>query len=114
MHDLRTLRQVTYQEAHETEILAIDFTEPESDSSPYLVATAGRDRLLHIFDIHRQYALLQTLDDHSSSITCIKFTGDGSKIMSCGADKSIIFRSGQQVHHVGQKLSMFIPLFKVH
>lgn len=102
MHDLPTFRQVTYQEAHESEILTIDFTEPESDSSPYLVATAGRDRLLHIFDVQRQYALLQTLDDHSSSITCIKFTGDGTKLMSCGADKSIIFRTGQQVYHVRQ------------
>ncbi|KAG0344914.1 mitogen-activated protein kinase binding protein 1 [Podila humilis] len=93
VHDLRTRTQVTYQEAHDTEIMAIDFTDPVDSDSPLLVATAGRDRLLHVFDVHNNYSLLQTLDDHSSSITCIKFTPDGSRMMSCGADKSIIFRN---------------------
>ncbi|KAG0028966.1 hypothetical protein BGZ82_008174 [Podila clonocystis] len=93
VHDLRSFAQVTYQEAHDTEIMAIDFTDPQDKDSPLLVATAGRDRLLHVFDVHNNYALLQTLDDHSSSITTIKFTADGSRMMSCGADKSIIFRN---------------------
>ncbi|KAF9293121.1 mitogen-activated protein kinase binding protein 1 [Mortierella antarctica] len=93
VHDLRLFAQVTYQEAHDTEIMAIDFTDPQDKDSPLLVATAGRDRLLHVFDVHNNYALLQTLDDHSSSITTIKFTPDGSRMMSCGADKSIIFRN---------------------
>ncbi|KAI1295755.1 mitogen-activated protein kinase binding protein 1 [Mortierella claussenii] len=93
VHDLSTLQQVTYQEAHDTEILAIDFTDPGLKDSPFLVATAGRDRLLHVFDVQNNYALVQTLDDHSSSITCIRFTADGTRMMSCGADKSIIFRN---------------------
>ncbi|KAF8940681.1 mitogen-activated protein kinase binding protein 1 [Dissophora ornata] len=93
VHSLSTLQQVTYQEAHDTEILTIGFTDPTEKDSPFLVATAGRDRLLHIFDANNGYALVQTLDDHSSSITCIKFTADGSRMMSCGADKSIVFRN---------------------
>ena len=97
VHSLSTLQQVTYQEAHDTEILTIDFTDPTEKDSPFLVATAGRDRLLHIFDADNDYALVQTLDDHSSSITCIKFTADGSRMMSCGADKSIIFRNCHKV-----------------
>jgi len=97
VHDLKSFAQVTYQEAHDTEIMAIDFTDPQDKDSPLLVATAGRDRLLHVFDVHNNYALLQTLDDHSSSITAIKFTADGSRMMSCGADKSIIFRNRHKV-----------------
>ncbi|KAF9310482.1 hypothetical protein BG003_008514 [Podila horticola] len=96
VHDLKSFAQVTYQEAHDTEIMAIDFTDPQDKDSPFLVATAGRDRLLHVFDVHNNYALLQTLDDHSSSITTIKFTADGSRMLSCGADKSIIFRNRHQ------------------
>ncbi|KAG0309187.1 hypothetical protein BGZ98_004712 [Dissophora globulifera] len=92
VHSLSTFQQLTYQEAHDTEILTIDFTESWKDS-PFLVATAGRDRLLHIFDANKDFALVQTLDDHSSSITGIKFTADGSRLMSCGADKSVIFRN---------------------
>ncbi|OAQ35257.1 WD40 repeat-like protein [Linnemannia elongata AG-77] len=96
VHSLATLEKLTYQEAHDTEILAIDFTDSKAQDSAVLVATAGRDRLLHIFDVQNDYALVQTLDDHSSSITCIKFAADGSRMMSCGADKSIIFRSCQK------------------
>ncbi|KAF9560521.1 mitogen-activated protein kinase binding protein 1 [Mortierella alpina] len=97
VHALSTLEKLTYQEAHDTEILAIDFTDPVNDEVPLLVATAGRDRLLHVFDVMNDFALVQTLDDHSSSITCIQFTADGSRMMSCGADKSIIFRNCHKV-----------------
>ncbi|KAG0260934.1 Mitogen-activated protein kinase-binding protein 1 [Actinomortierella ambigua] len=79
VHDLRTMTEITYQEAHENDILAIDFTntthqlltaaiapsdpmngpgegsyegsEVGSSTTPFYVATAGRDRLLHVFDI---------------------------------------------------------------
>jgi len=67
--------------------------------SPYLIATASRDRILHIFDINSDFRLIQTLDDHSSSITAIKFTHDGGRLISCGADKSIIFRARQDVSY---------------
>ncbi|KAF9981136.1 hypothetical protein BGZ75_007606, partial [Mortierella antarctica] len=97
VHALSTLEKLTYQEAHDTEILAIDFTDPADKEVPLLVATAGRDRLLHVFDVMNDFALVQTLDDHSSSITCIQFTADGSRMMSCGADKSIIFRNCHKV-----------------
>ncbi|KAI8359604.1 hypothetical protein B0O80DRAFT_440656 [Mortierella sp. GBAus27b] len=96
VHSMSTFQQTTYQEAHDAEILAIDFTNPANEGSPYLIASAGRDRLLHVFDVQNDYHLLQTLDDHSSSITCIKFTADGSRMMSCGADKSVVFRNKNQ------------------
>ncbi|KAF9185637.1 mitogen-activated protein kinase binding protein 1 [Haplosporangium sp. Z 767] len=117
VHSLSTFEQLTYQEAHDTEILAIDFTDPQQKGSPLLVATAGRDRLLHVFDVYNDYSLVQTLADHSSSITCIKFTADGSRMISCGADKSIIFRNCHKVpgratfydmglHHPSQTLAV--------
>ncbi|KAI8057333.1 hypothetical protein BDF22DRAFT_740869 [Syncephalis plumigaleata] len=53
----------------------------------YLLASAGRDRLVHIFDVRREFRLLQTLDEHSSSITAVKFSDRGRRIISCGADK---------------------------
>lgn len=60
--------------------------------APSLLATASRDRLLHIFDIKSKFQLVQSLDDHSSSITAVKFSEDSSRLISCGADKGIIFR----------------------
>lgn len=62
-----------------------------------LLATGSRDRLLHIFDLRNNCQLLQTLDDHSASITSIKFSESGCKLISCGPDKSIIFRACQEV-----------------
>ena len=41
-----------------------------------LLATAGRDRLIHVLDVEEDYRLLQTLDEHSSSITSVRFTGE--------------------------------------
>lgn len=40
-----------------------------------LLASASRDRLIHVLDAGREYSLQQTLDEHSSSITAVKFAG---------------------------------------
>ena len=40
-----------------------------------LLASASRDRLIHIFNLQKSYSLEQTLNDHSASITAVKFTG---------------------------------------
>lgn len=54
--------------------------------------------MLHVFDIKSNYQLVQSLDDHSSSITSVRFSKDASRLISCGADKGIIFRN--RVHPV--------------
>ncbi|KAH8555589.1 WD40-repeat-containing domain protein [Umbelopsis sp. PMI_123] len=87
VHRISDWQEVTYLEAHDSEILTIDF------SQPFLIASASRDRLIHVFDIQKDFKLLQTMDDHSSSITAVKFSSNGSKLVSCSADKSVIFRS---------------------
>ncbi len=40
-----------------------------------LLASASRDRLIHIFNLEKNYSLEQTLNDHSASVTAVKFTG---------------------------------------
>ncbi|CEP18800.1 hypothetical protein [Parasitella parasitica] len=92
VHDMNSWELLTYQEAHDSEILSIDLTTPRNKDSPSLIATASRDRLLHIFDIKSNFQLVQSLDDHSSSITAVKFSEDANRLISCGADKGIIFR----------------------
>lgn len=114
VHDMNSWDLLTFQEAHDSEILSIDLTTPKKPGTkkikkiqyttkilkqiflfldaPSLIATASRDRLLHIFDIKSNFQLVQSLDDHSSSITSVKFSDDADKLISCGADKGIIFR----------------------
>jgi WD40 repeat protein len=97
----------SFKEAHDAEILTLDFSNPETPGSklhlqpnfadtPHLLASGSRDRLIHIFDLEEKYNLVATLDDHSSSITAVKFAMGGSKLLSCSADKSIVFRSVTQ------------------
>lgn len=117
IHDIRTRNCVNFLEAHDAEILSLDYLNSESFSiidncvtisntnlhPPQLLVSASRDRLIHIFDVSKSEEgskdycrLIQTLDDHSSSITSIKFASNGTKLISCSADKSILFRT--QIH----------------
>ncbi|EDV32515.1 uncharacterized protein Dana_GF14013, isoform A [Drosophila ananassae] len=95
VYSLVNLRLLTTIEAHESEVLCLEYSNDKIERK--LLASASRDRLIHVFDVAQDYLLLQTLDDHSSSITSIKFVGAGLnfQMISCGADKSIMFRSFQ-------------------
>lgn len=96
--NLENLKLITTIEAHDSEVLCLEYTSDKIDRK--LLASASRDRLIHIFDVENSYQILQTLDDHSSSITSVKFisgnSGSAFQMVSCGADKSIIFRTFQQ------------------
>ncbi|KAH8377086.1 hypothetical protein KR093_003400, partial [Drosophila rubida] len=95
VYSLQNLKLLTIIEAHESEVLCLEYSNEKIERK--LLASASRDRLIHVFDVSQNYLLLQTLDDHSSSITSIKFVGAGLnfQMISCGADKSIMFRSFQ-------------------
>ena len=105
--------------AHESEVMSVDF----SPLSGRLLASGSRDRLVHVFDARCGYRLRETLDQHSSSVTgvryatravtvlvgcsrvhvcvCVcgwvgawhRFARDDSKLMSCGGDKTIVMCS---------------------
>ncbi|KAJ3330592.1 hypothetical protein HDU76_005282 [Blyttiomyces sp. JEL0837] len=93
IHELESFSQVQFMEAHDAEILSIDFSTPSSPDSPFLLATTSRDRLIHIFDVRRGFQLIQTLEDHTSSVTGVRFSDGGRRLISSAADKSIVFRS---------------------
>ncbi|KAI0221003.1 hypothetical protein L0F63_004216 [Massospora cicadina] len=89
---------VTYQEAHDAEILAVDVLN--LGDLGYIIASASRDRLIHVYSLtESRFRLIQTIDDHSSSITAVCFFDRGQRLISCGADKSLIFRA--RVERVG-------------
>lgn len=95
IYNLNNIKLLTTIEAHESEVLCLEYSNEKIERK--LLASASRDRLIHVFDVVQDYRLLQTLDDHSSSITSIKFVGIGLnfQMISCGADKSIMFRTFQ-------------------
>ncbi|XP_077945287.1 mitogen-activated protein kinase-binding protein 1 isoform X1 [Gasterosteus aculeatus] len=116
IHDLDGMVEILNVQAHDSEILCLEFSKP--DTGLQLLATASRDRLIHVLDAGRDYSLLQTLDEHSSSITAVRFAANEGKVrmISCGADKSVYFRTAQQVeegleftrtHHVVRKTTLY-------
>ena len=95
------MREILKIEAHESEVLCIEYSSPDAGSykctlvfschghflwsqtwvlltvSEFsLLASAGRDRLIHVFDCEDNFNLLQTIDDHSASITSIRFNSE--------------------------------------
>ncbi|XP_066486978.1 mitogen-activated protein kinase-binding protein 1 [Tiliqua scincoides] len=116
IYELRSLKEMLKVEAHDSEILCLEYSRPETGLK--LLASASRDRLIHVLDAGKDYSLQQTLDEHSSSITAVKFAANDGKVrmISCGADKSIYFRTAQKTgegvqftrtHHVVRKTTLY-------
>jgi len=98
VHELQFMDELCKIEAHDAEVLCLEYSlgnSREGNTAAYL-ASASRDRLIHVFNAGKNYGFLTTLDDHSSSITAVRFlpgqSPEGTQMVSCGADKSIIFR----------------------
>ncbi|XP_046873401.1 mitogen-activated protein kinase-binding protein 1 [Hypomesus transpacificus] len=116
IHELESMEEILNVQAHDSEILCLEYSKPETDMK--LLATASRDRLIHVLDAEQDYSLLQTLDEHSSSITAVRFAANEGKVrmISCGADKSIYFRTAQKTnegmeftrtHHTVRKTTLY-------
>ena len=115
--ELDGMKQLYSIQAHDAEVLTLHYSPPlkqrlgttntwdldldyknntnkeNTEQSLVMLASAGRDRLIHVFDASNNYVLLTTLDDHSSSVTTVKFTADGKRLISCGGDKTMVFSS---------------------
>ncbi|XP_037541969.1 mitogen-activated protein kinase-binding protein 1-like [Nematolebias whitei] len=116
VHDLSSMKEILKVEAHDAEILCLEYSKPETGLK--LLATASRDRLIHVLNADDDYSLVQTLDEHSSSITAVRFAAheNNVKIISCGADKSIYFRTAHKTdrgtefrrsHHMVRKTTLY-------
>ncbi|XP_050989162.1 mitogen-activated protein kinase-binding protein 1 isoform X4 [Labeo rohita] len=116
IHDLESMEEILDVQAHDSEILCLEYSKPETGLK--LLATASRDRLIHVLDADQEYGLLQTLDEHSSSITAVCFAANDGKVrmISCGADKSVYFRTAQKTeegtgftrtHHIVRKTTLY-------
>ncbi|XP_077409211.1 mitogen-activated protein kinase-binding protein 1-like isoform X2 [Vanacampus margaritifer] len=116
VHNLSSMEEVLKVEAHDAEILCLEYSKPQTGL--HLLATASRDRLIHVLDAASDYGLVQTLDEHSSSITAVRFAATDGKVrlISCGADKSIYFRTAhtsnrgtefRRSHHTVRKSTLY-------
>ncbi|XP_037100854.1 mitogen-activated protein kinase-binding protein 1-like isoform X2 [Syngnathus acus] len=116
IHNLSSMEEILKVEAHDAEILCLEYSKPKTGLQ--FLATASRDRLIHVLNAAADYGLVQTLDEHSSSITAVRFAAvDGKvRLISCGADKSIYFRTAhtsdsgtefRRSHHTVRKTTLY-------
>ncbi len=96
VHELVGFSCEYYNEVHEEEILCLCYS-PATDAGHLLLASAGRDRLIHLFDVSaHDYRLVHSMDEHTAAITAVTFAADqqtsATRCISSGADKSVIFR----------------------
>ena len=79
----------TFLEAHDAEILSMDYGGEQGN----LLASAARDRLIHVFDEARSYETVCTFDEHTAAVTSVRFAARGNRLLSCGGDKRLVFRT---------------------
>ncbi|XP_076905249.1 uncharacterized protein LOC143560947 [Bidens hawaiensis] len=97
--NLYTSDYTCIQDVHEGEVLSLSFSMPvkkrtnsvEDVESYYFLASSGRDKTIHLFDVNRNFHPIASINDHSAPVSSVKLTGNGRKIISCGSDKSLIF-----------------------
>ncbi|XP_062095314.1 uncharacterized protein LOC133801171 isoform X2 [Humulus lupulus] len=100
IYDLHTFNYTCLQGAHDAEILSLSFnlsSKMRSESEEvinghYFLASGGYDQLIHLYDGKRNFDILERIDDHSAAVTSVKFACNGQKILSCSADRSLVFR----------------------
>lgn len=81
-----------------------DFPSSEALENHLFLASAGRDGLIHLFDVSRNFNLHGSINCHSSAITVVKVARSGREILSCGADRSLVLHS-LDVSDTGCKIS---------
>jgi WD40 repeat protein len=98
VYDLPSMACAFSQAAHDTEIMTLDYSNQKLCSARQskgatkgpLLASGGRDRLVHVFDVSQGYKLQQTLFHHSAAVTALKFSIDGGKLFSCSGDSTLV------------------------
>ncbi|CAN1275734.1 Mitogen-activated protein kinase-binding protein 1 [Linum perenne] len=99
IYNLRTFDYTCFQDVHHSEILSLSFSAsqeehnaPEVNHGNYLLVSGGRDRVIHLYDVKRNFNLIASVDEHSAAVTSVKLDREGCKAISCSADRSLVFR----------------------
>ncbi|KAL1083219.1 hypothetical protein V6Z11_D09G185300 [Gossypium hirsutum] len=99
IYDLHNSDYTCIKDSHDAEILSLSFSvsstkdiDSGGNDNHYLLASGGRDRIIHLYDVKRNFEVIGSIDDHSAAVTSVKLVCNGCKILSCSADRSLVFR----------------------
>ncbi|XP_077223117.1 transducin/WD40 repeat-like superfamily protein isoform X3 [Tasmannia lanceolata] len=101
IYNLYTSDYICLQEAHGSEVLSLSFSSTSAKhviteqklETHNLLASGGRDGTIHVYDVKRGFNLIESLDDHSAAVTSVQLACNGCKLLSCSADRSVLFRN---------------------
>lgn len=103
--DGKTGRRTHSLKAHGSEITDIEIHEGETP----LIVTSARDRTVQVFQKQGDaWDLLQTLDEHVGAVTGLLFSKDGSRLLSCSGDRTVVVRDFMTREEDGAVLKAFI------
>jgi WD40 repeat protein len=94
--------------AHMSDIQDIALFESKGAT---LVASCGRDRVVQLFRlVSKQWNLIQSLEDHSASVSCLFFAENGEKLISCSTDRTIHIRQIVKKGSGGETIIGVVPV----
>ncbi|EKG11138.1 hypothetical protein MPH_11756 [Macrophomina phaseolina MS6] len=103
--DGKTGKHTCSLKAHGSEITDIEIHEGETT----FIVTSARDRTVQVFQKNGDTLdLLQTLDEHVGAVTGVLFSKDGSRLLSCSADRTVVVRDYMTREEDGNVLKAFL------
>lgn len=94
--------------AHASEITDIAMFEGKK---PAYIACCSRDRCVQIFtEKDDAWDLMQTLDEHVGAVTGILFSKNGTRLVSCSSDRTLVVRELVTREEDGETISAFLIL----
>lgn len=106
--DGRTKTSTFDLKAHAGEVTDISIYEGKTHT---YVACAGRDRTVQVFmKKDDTWDLLQTLDEHVGAVTGVLFSRNGSRLLSCSSDRTVVIRELVSREEDGDLMSAFLIL----
>lgn len=88
--ELTTKAVLQQLRAHSAEIL--DLLPFEREGAQF-IASASRDRTVQLFRCRNgKLELLQTMDEHAGAVTSLLLAQNGTQLLSCSADRTIVVR----------------------
>ncbi|KAF2470553.1 WD40 repeat-like protein [Lindgomyces ingoldianus] len=106
--DCKTKSSLFDFKAHASDITEIAIFE---EKTPAYIASAARDRTVQVFTKKGHvWELMQTLDEHVGAVTGILFSRNGSRLVSCSSDRTLVVRELVSREEAGQIISAFLIL----
>ncbi|RYR62061.1 hypothetical protein Ahy_A04g019398 [Arachis hypogaea] len=102
IYNLQTSDYTCFQGAHDAEILTLSFSQDMSDDiakNSYFLASGGRDCIIHLYDVDRNFDLIGSIDDHSAAVTSVNITSNSCRILSCSADSFLVLHDVVQAEN---------------